>query len=126
MRLPSTATALAALLVGAGVTHFVKPTFFDPIVPHWMPGAARFWTHASGVAEVVSGVALAVPRTRRLGGWLAAATFVAVYPANVQAVIDGGMGHVDPPFNSRTAAIIRLPLQFPLIWWAVKVARSRD
>jgi uncharacterized membrane protein YphA (DoxX/SURF4 family) len=33
----------------------------------------RFWTYASGVAEVAVGAAVAVPRTRRLGALAAAA-----------------------------------------------------
>jgi uncharacterized membrane protein len=115
---------LAAFIGGAGITHFVLPNFFDPIVPHWMPGSARTWTYASGAAELTSGVLVAIPRTRRLGGWLAAATFVGVFPANVQAAIDGGMAHVAPPFDSRAAAVIRLPFQIPLVWWAVRVARA--
>jgi uncharacterized membrane protein len=117
---------LAAFIGGAGVMHFVRPDLFDPIVPRWLPGDARVWTQASGVAELASGVLVAIPRTRRIGGWLAAATFVGVFPANVQAAIDGGMPHVSPPFDSQAAAIVRLPMQIPLVWWAVRVARARE
>ncbi|MFZ2176178.1 MAG: MauE/DoxX family redox-associated membrane protein, partial [Rhodococcus sp. (in: high G+C Gram-positive bacteria)] len=67
------ALRLAALLLGAGIMHFVTPKFFDAIVPERLPGAARVYTYASGVAELVVGAALVVPRTRALGGGLAAA-----------------------------------------------------
>lgn len=35
-----------------GVLHFVKPEHFDRIVPRALPGSARFYTYASGVAEL--------------------------------------------------------------------------
>ena len=118
------ALSLAAFVGSAGVMHFVKPEFFDAIVPSWMPGDPRTTTYASGAVELASAALLATPRTRRFGGWFTAATFVGVFPANIWAAIDGGMHDMDPPFNSPAAAWIRLPLQLPLIWWAVSVARS--
>jgi len=117
------ALALVAFLGAAGVMHFVHPKFFDPLVPEWMPGSARLLTHLSGVAELTAAALVAVPRTRRLGGWFAAATFVGVFPANVWAAVQGGMKDMDPPFDSALAAWLRLPLQLPLIWWAVRVAQ---
>ena len=115
---------LVTMLGGVGTLHFVKPEFFDPIVPKWMPGSARTWTILSGVAEVSAAVLIASPRTRRVGGWLAAATIVGVYPANIQAALDGGMAGAAPPFDSAAVAWARLPLQFPMIASAVKVARA--
>jgi uncharacterized membrane protein len=124
-RRPSAATiATTAILGTAGVAHFVRPGFFDPLVPKWMPGSARLVTYLSGVVEVAAAVLIANPRTRRLGGMLALATFVGVYPANVQAALDGGMQGMDPPFDSAAAAWIRLPFQFPLFWLAWRVVRE--
>ena len=102
----------------------MRPGFFDPLVPKWMPGSARLVTYLSGVVEVACAVLIAVPRTRRLGGLLALATFVGVYPANVQAALDGGMKGMDPPLDSAAAAWIRLPFQFPLFWLAWRVVRD--
>ena len=109
---------LAALLTGAGLTHFVKPGFYDPIVPHALPGPARAWTYASGVAEVGVAAAVAVPRTRRRGALLAALLFVAVFPANVQMAVDA-RGAV-----AKSIAYARLPLQVPLVVWAWRVRRA--
>lgn len=115
---------LTAILGGAGVAHFVEPGFFDPLVPGWMPGGPRWVTYASGAVELTAAALVAVPRTRRFGGWFALATFAAVYPANVQAALDGGMRGMNPPFDSAAAAWIRLPFQFPLFWLAWRVARG--
>jgi uncharacterized membrane protein len=82
-------------------------------------------TSASGVVEIAAAGLLAVPRTRRLGGWIALATLLAVYPANIQAALDGGMRHLDPPLDSAAAAWLRLPFQLPLLWLAWRVARPR-
>lgn len=122
-RLSLPAAVLVLILGGAGITHFTNPSFFDPLIPSWMPGSRRLITYLSGVAELAAAVLVAVPRTRRLGGWVALATFVGVYPANIQAALDGGMKEFEPPFDSALVAWLRLPLQFPLFWLASRVAR---
>ena len=118
------ALALAALIGGAGVMHFVKPEFFDSIVPTWMPGEPRTTTLVSGAFEVTGALLVANPRTRRLGGWLCFLTFLGVYPANIQSALDGGIADADPPLDSALVAWLRLPLQIPLLLWARRVARE--
>lgn len=120
MRRPSPAIALAALLVGTGTLHFVLPAVFDRIVPHVLPGTPRNWTYLSGAAELVTAATLAVPRSRRFGGVLAAVLFVAVFPGNVQMAIDWA----DRPWPLRLAAYARLPLQVPLVAWALRIHRA--
>lgn len=118
-----TRTGLSALLLGAGVMHFVAPKPFDSIVPRQLPGGPRTYTQVSGVAEIAIGTAIAVPRTRRLGGTLAAALFVAVFPANVQMAIDWlRKDSVSTPLKA--VAVARLPLQIPLVVAALKVRRE--
>jgi uncharacterized membrane protein len=118
------AIGLAAFLGSAGIAHFVKPDFFDPIVPKWMPGKPRVTTYVSGAVEIASAVLVANPKTRKLGGWLSLATFIGVYPANIQSALDGGMKDMKPPFNTAAAAWARLPLQFPMFKLAWRVARG--
>ena len=59
-----------------GVLHFVAPKPFDDIIPEELPGSARFYTYASGVAELGVGGLLLAPKTRRLGALAAIALFV--------------------------------------------------
>jgi uncharacterized membrane protein len=113
------AAALAALLGGMGVLHFVTPKPFDAIVPRSLPGSPRTWTYLSGVAELAVAAAVAHPRTRRAGGLAAAALFVAVFPANVRMAAD--WRHASPA--KRAIAFGRLPLQAPLVAWAWRVSR---
>lgn len=115
-----TALALAALLGTAGVAHFRKPEFFDPLVPEQLPGGARVWTHLSGVAELAVAAAVAVPATRRAGGLAAAGLFAAVFPGNLKMARDWSTRSAP----ERAIAYGRLPLQVPLVLWALKVRRE--
>jgi uncharacterized membrane protein len=108
---------LAALLIGAGVLHFVAPAPYERIVPRVLPGR-RLLVQASGVAEVLCGAAVAARRTRERGALVTALLFVAVFPANVQMALDAH-GPV-----ARTIAYARLPLQVPLVIWALRVRRG--
>lgn len=117
---PRSAALLAAMLATTGVLHFLAPAPFDAIVPRWVPGPRRRWTHLSGVAELGVAAAVAMPRTRRAGGLAAAALFVGVFPANVQMALD--WRHRQPA--ARAIAIGRLPLQLPLIAWALRTSRD--
>ena len=115
------ALSLAALLAGAGTAHFAIPRFYDAMIPAPLPGSPRAWTYGSGVAEIATAAALAVPRTRRTGGLLAALLFCGVLPGNVKMALDAR--HSDSA-AFRAGTLLRLPLQWPLIAWAWRVRRS--
>ena len=115
------APALAALLAGAGVTHFAMPAFYDAMIPERLPGAPRTWTYGSGVVEVAVAAAVLVPGTRRHGALVAAALFVGVLPGNVKMALDARRSD---SAAYRLGTILRLPVQAPLISWALRV-RSR-
>lgn len=77
---------MAIMLIGIGITHFVAPKPFDSIVPVELPGSQRFYTYASGAAEIGTGALLLAGSTRRFGALLAAVLFVAVFPGNLNMV----------------------------------------
>lgn len=109
-------------MVGAGGLHFVLTDGYAPIVPRFIPRAdlvVRF----SGVAEIICGGLVAMPKTRRFGGFATAALLTAVFPANVQMALDGGLKGGGFPLGNGWFAWLRLPLQIPLIKWALSVAR---
>ena len=120
---PAPAYRIGSMLLGMGAIHFVAPKPFDDIVPAELPGSARFYTYASGVAELGTGALLLAPRTRRLGALAAVALFVAVLPANVNMV---RLWFKDPAKQlfMRIGAIARLPLQIPMIAGALKIFRN--
>ena len=107
---------LASLLTATGVMHFVSPGSYDGLIPPILP-SPRAWIYGSGIAEIACAAAVAIPATRRGGGLAAAALFVAVFPGNLYMAIEPG----EVP---RWAALARLPLQIPLVLWALQVARA--
>jgi uncharacterized membrane protein len=110
---------LAGLLTVGGLMHFAKPKPYDAQIPKQLPGSARAWTYASGVAEIGVAAAIAAPRTRRLGGLAAALLFVGIFPANVKMAVDAQRKQAPAKFRAITLG--RLPLQWPLVAWALKV-----
>jgi uncharacterized membrane protein len=109
---------LSALLTVTGSLHFLVPKPYADIVPDRLPRPYAL-VYASGVAEWLCAAGLAVPRTRRAAGWATAALFVAVFPANVTMALHSG----DKSGLYQLGAWARLPVQLPLIAWAVAVAR---
>ena len=78
--------SLTLLWLVAGAMHFVRPRFYDAIVPPPLDDNARAVTYVSGVAELVGAAALLAGR-RRLARWWLLAVLAAVYPANVRMAL---------------------------------------
>jgi len=117
----------AALTAGpsfvlAGIMHFVKPRLYEATMPPWLP-AHRELVYASGVAEIVGGLALLHARTRRLGGWWLVATLLAVLPANLHMALNPD-DFPDVP-GGEASLLARLPVQMLFIAWVVTAARRR-
>ncbi|MGI8613655.1 MAG: DoxX family protein [Nocardioidaceae bacterium] len=112
------AWALSVLLLTTGGWHFASPTGFESIVPGFL-GSPPFWVHASGVAELSCAVSLAIRPTRRVAGWACVVLFVVLYPANIKMALDSLDGD-----GGALIAWLRLPLQIPLVLWALYIARS--
>ena len=112
---------IALAMVSVGLLHFVQPGGFVKIVPPWLP-APEALVYLSGVAEVLGGAGLLVPRVRRLAAFGLVALFVAVFPANVYMAT-----HDIQPFAvhvSRAAQWARLPFQAVFIAVALWLARA--
>ena len=108
---------MGLLYVAAGLNHFRDPQFYMRIMPPWIPWHAPLvWL--SGAIEIVLGIGVLVPATRRWACWGLVALLIAVFPANVHAAL-----HPETMGISGWAAWARLPLQLPLIAWAAWHAR---
>ena len=108
---------LGAVFVVAGVMHFVAPRPFADVVPRELPRPMAL-VYLSGVAEILLGLGVMVPRTRRLSAWGLIGLLLAVFPANVNmAVRDVAVRGVSyEPADWMLWA--RLPLQGVLVLWA--------
>src|SRR6201987_954184 len=95
---------MALAYIAAGIYHFVAP-----YLPYHME-----LIYASGVFEIALGLLLLPASTRVYAAWGVIALLIAIFPANIQMAVN---------FYQRKnlylwVAILRLPLQFLLIWWA--------
>ena len=107
--------AMAGLYLLAGVMHFAASGFFMSIMPTYIP--EKFHkpiVDISGVFEIVFGLMLLYEPTRVIASWLVIALLIAVFPANIQMTVTFWKNK--NPYL--WATIVRLPIQFVLIWWA--------
>lgn len=77
----------SGVFVSAGIGHFLKPDFFEAVVPDWFPNKT-FANQASGAAEVALGLGLLVPQTRKAAGWGLLGLTAAVFPANIDMAVN--------------------------------------
>lgn len=116
--------ALALFFVVAGLNHFRDPALYVAMMPPFLP-APEALNVVSGLAEVLGGLGVLWPRTRRLSGYGLIALLVAVFPANVHVALQGEMvGVAAPPW----ALWARLPLQVVFIawvWWCAGRAAAQ-
>ena len=105
----------------AGVMHFVKPGWYEAIMPEYLP-AHRELVYASGVAEIAGGLGVLHPKTRQAASWWSIATLVAVFPANVDMALNPD-DYPDIP-GGAAALYARLPLQAAAIAWAYAAGKD--
>ena len=98
----------------AGINHFVKPDFYVQMMPPYLPWHLPL-VYLSGIAEVVLGGMLLVPRWSRVAAWGLVALLVAVFPANLHMALNP---ELFASVASATMLWVRLPLQAVLILWA--------
>jgi uncharacterized membrane protein len=113
---------LGLFFIAAGINHFVHPAVYVRIVPPWLPAPALL-VQISGIAEMLGGVGVLVPKTRRVAGAGLIALLIAVFPANVQMA-----QHPELYADIGTAVVFyaRLPLQLVLIAWVWWICLRRS
>jgi uncharacterized membrane protein len=110
---------MAVFYLTAGIYHFVNPLFYKKIMPPYLPWHFPL-IYISGVAEIVLGVLLLPVKTRKPAGWGIIVLLIAVFPANVQMMLN--YRYEENPYL--WIAVLRLPLQFLLIWWAYSCTKT--
>ncbi|TYP86761.1 hypothetical protein [Blastococcus xanthinilyticus] len=117
------ATALAGLMIGSGAARTVVPGYFRGLVPPWVP-APGVAVALSGAADVLAGVLLLRPATRREGAWLAAGLVTAYLPAHLDPLRHASTA--TSLFDRRPGIAARLVVNVGYIGWAVAVARGAE
>jgi uncharacterized membrane protein len=108
--------AIGALFTLAGATHFLRPRWYEAIVPPYVP-AHREVVIVTGVCEILGGLGVMLPQTRKAAAWSLIALLLAVFPANIYMASDPKFLKIAPAW----ALYLRLPLQFGLIGWVYSI-----
>ncbi len=116
--------ALAAFFTSTGAMHFLKPRFFEAIVPPAIESAKQEVVAISGAAEIAGGLAVLHSATRSFGRIWLLGLLVAVFPANVHmAVNPEQIRGLDLRKIPRWALWARLPLQPLTMLWVWRATR---
>jgi len=110
---------ISGFYIFAGILHFVIPDFYLPIMPPYLPYHLEL-IYISGICEIVMGLLLIPKATRRIAAWLLIALLIAVFPANIQMAIN----YWNEGNPELWIALVRLPIQILLIWWALMYTRK--
>ncbi len=108
--------AFALFMMYAGVQHFLKPDFFVPYVPKFLPLKTEI-VYVSGIFEIGFGLLLLFKKYAKIAAWGIFVLLLLFLPIHIWDVISE-----TPVIGSKTAAWIRLPFQFLLIFliWKIK------
>ena len=110
------ATGLTFIFTGA--MHFLIPGKYLEMMPPFVP-APLWMIYISGIFEILGGVGLIIPMTKRWAAYGLAALLIAVFPANIYVAVNNIQlgGFMSDSFYQW----LRLPLQFALIGWIFRL-----
>jgi uncharacterized membrane protein len=114
---------LSIFFILAGLNHFLKPDFYVAMIPPYLP-APKILNIISGAAEIVGGVGVLFPQTRRYAGVGLIALLIAVFPANLHMAIN----EIKPPGIDDFEpwmAWARLPFQLVFLFWVYIVTLKK-
>lgn len=82
--------------IGIGIVHFASPEPFLRMMPAALPWHLGL-VYVSGAAEILGGIGLLIPQTRRAATWGLLLLLLAVFPANINMAVNeiylDGMPH---------------------------------
>ena len=104
---------MAGMYIVAGFMHFIKPRMYMRIMPRYLP-AHKELVYASGAAEVLLGFGLLFSETKDLAIFGIIAMLLVFLLVHFYMLSSKKAGAGIPAW----ALVLRIPLQFFLIWWA--------
>ena len=106
----------AIFMIMGGVQHFLKPDFYLPFVPDFLPLKMEV-IYLSGLLEIALGALLLLKKYARLAAMGIFILMVLFLPIHVWDVFSS-----TPAIGTHKAALIRLPFQFLFmaIAWKIK------
>jgi uncharacterized membrane protein len=110
----------ALFMIMGGAQHFLKPDFYLPFVPSFLPFPMAI-IYLSGIVEVALGVFLLFTKYARIAAMGIFILMLLFLPVHIWDIIAD-----TPAIGSHKAALIRLPFQFLFlaIAWKIKQVSS--
>jgi uncharacterized membrane protein len=112
---------MTLLYILAGANHFYNLPFYETIMPAYI-GYHKFLIYVSGVCEIILGLMLIPLYTRKIAAMLIIAMLIVFLWLHIQMLIDFWKSND----KHLWIAVIRIPLQFVLIWWAYSLTKLSD
>ena len=109
---------LAIFLIFGGVQHFISPNNYIPFVPSFLPFTLAI-IYLFGLFEILFGLALFFKKLETIGAWGILILMLLFLPIHIWDVFSN-----TPAIGSHNAALIRLLIQFVLIFIAWKVKNN--
>lgn len=104
---------MAGMYILAGIVHFIKPKMYMRIMPRYLP-YHKFFVFLSGAVEIVLGIGLCFDVSRRLSIFGIILMLAAFLPVHFYMLSNEKAAAGLPKW----ALILRIPLQFALMYWA--------
>ena len=105
---------MAGMYIFAGLMHFIKPKAYIKVMPDYFKHKA-FLVYLSGVAEIILGIALFFQETKDFAIYGIVLMLLIFLTVHIN-MLKGKREAIGIP---KIILILRLPLQFLLIWWAL-------
>ena len=113
---------MSIFYINVGIRHFTDPNWFLYIIPPFLSLIGLELVYISGVFEILFGIMLLIPKTRKLASYGLILLLLAVYPANLYLAF-----YKEPQkligISAFAASWVRLPIQFiflGLAYWHSK------
>lgn len=105
-------------MIYAGVQHLIKPDFYIPFVPSFIP-FTKAVIYTSGIVEIILGIMLFLPKYAKQGALGILLLMLIFLPIHIWDVFSD-----TPAIGSHKAALIRLPVQLLFIGLAWKIKNT--
>lgn len=104
---------IGVLFILAGMNHFRKPKMYERIMPPYIP-AHNTMVLLSGITEMILGFMIMNKNTQEIAAWGIIAMMIIFLPVHIYMLQNEKAAMKLPKW----ALILRLPLQFGIIYWA--------
>ena len=104
---------MAGMYVFAGIMHFLKPSAYMRIMPRYLPSHKEL-VYLSGLSEIILGIALCIPLLKNTAIICIIGMLTVFLPVHFYMLTGKKAASGIPKW----LLILRIPLQFGLMYWA--------